>query len=193
MIFQHPYYLSFKQYCTVKVKNRIQDKILSVTWEDGKISNYPHIYLRDNCQCPLCFDKGASQRLTYNPVYNGFTKAVIKAAHVSQNGNVSVEWLNDDQHTSSSFSIDWLKANRFHTDYEDETKTVKRRLWDNKMKDNLPEFDFNAIVGDKSVLYQWLRCVMETGIARVINLPAGDGHIPKIADQVSHLRKSCYG
>ena len=193
MILQRPYYLSSKRYYAVHVENRLPDKMLSVTWEDGKVSHFPHIYLRDNCPCKSCFDKGAGQRLTYNPVYNGFTKAAIKTARINGDNNVSIEWLNDDQHTSSIFQLDWLKANRFHTKYDDETKTIERRLWDSKIKDELPEFDFNHIISDNLMLYKWLRCVMETGIARVVNIPDGDGQLYKIADQVSHLRRSCYG
>jgi len=35
---------------------------LEVTWNDGEQTSYPYIWLRDNCQCSVCFHSGAVTR-----------------------------------------------------------------------------------------------------------------------------------
>ena len=37
-------------------------KMLNVSWLDGRNSSYPHIFLRDNCQCPKCFHPETKSR-----------------------------------------------------------------------------------------------------------------------------------
>ena len=36
---------------------------LRVTWADDRISDYPFIYLRDNCQCSQCLQASSQQRI----------------------------------------------------------------------------------------------------------------------------------
>ena len=35
---------------------------LIVNWKDNLIDEYPLVWLRDNCQCPACFDQSSQSR-----------------------------------------------------------------------------------------------------------------------------------
>jgi len=35
---------------------------LEVTWNDGEQTSYPYIWLRDNCQCSMCFHASTMTR-----------------------------------------------------------------------------------------------------------------------------------
>jgi len=42
---------------------------LDVTWNDGEQTSYPYIWLRDNCQCSVCFHASAmTRRLLFHDV-----------------------------------------------------------------------------------------------------------------------------
>lgn len=45
-----------------KVEALDEGHLLCVQWEDGSESSYPCVWLRDNCQCPLCFLPSAGAR-----------------------------------------------------------------------------------------------------------------------------------
>ena len=39
------------------------DQMLKIIWNDKETCEFPHIFLRDNCQCPACFHPVAKSRL----------------------------------------------------------------------------------------------------------------------------------
>lgn len=45
-----------------KVEALDEGHFICVKWEDGSESSYPSVWLRDNCQCPLCFLPSAGAR-----------------------------------------------------------------------------------------------------------------------------------
>ena len=36
---------------------------VSIHWGDGRHDEYPSVWLRDNCQCPECYNKAARNRM----------------------------------------------------------------------------------------------------------------------------------
>jgi len=38
------------------------ERRLEVTWNDGEQTSYPYIWLRDNCQCSVCFHAPTATR-----------------------------------------------------------------------------------------------------------------------------------
>ncbi|EDV24686.1 uncharacterized protein TRIADDRAFT_26039 [Trichoplax adhaerens] len=194
IVLRRPYWLSSKLYYSIQVENRVQDKLVSVKWDDGKVTDYPHVYLRDNCRCPSCFDPQAQQRIISNPIYHNYTDAIVKTACMNENKDkLHLEWINDGEHTSSVFELDWLKAHRFTGDDKKDVHPIKRQLWGSEIQHDIPQFDFDRILNDKSELYRWLRCVMERGIALIVGLPKRAGQVEKVAAKIGHLRETIYG
>lgn len=194
-IYRRPDYLWPQlSYYSVQVENRIDDKLLSLKWEDGKVTEYPHIYLRDNCPCPSCYNPQTRQRVISNLIFDDYANATIKSAHVDQDKDeLHVEWTNDGQHESSIYQLDWLKDRRFASQAESQQVRINRNLWDSDTQNNLQRFDYNELIENKSQLYQWLRSILDHGIAIIDKVPDETSQVRKLANQVSYLRPSCYG
>ena len=53
------------QYLSSSIKHVNDDKkksMIHINWNNGEDSSYPHIFLRDNCQCEQCFHPHALSR-----------------------------------------------------------------------------------------------------------------------------------
>ena len=94
---QHPNHAFSQLYYSVQVQNRIQDKLLSIKWNDGKVINYPYIYLRDHCPSPSCYNPQPGKRTLLNSFLKEYDKVTIKTAHINPDTDeLHVEWINDD-------------------------------------------------------------------------------------------------
>ena len=75
----------------INIEDNQDDRLLKVTWEDGEEHLYPHLFLRDHCQCPDCFHPATkSRRLnTVETVDIGIQISDVKYTQVIT-GNVGV-------------------------------------------------------------------------------------------------------
>ncbi|GCB80691.1 hypothetical protein scyTo_0016330 [Scyliorhinus torazame] len=90
-----------------KVEAFDKQRCITVHWEDGSHSQYPYVWLRDNCQCPQCFLSSAKARkLSIEDLdVNIYAEKVTLT-----DSKISVVW--PDQHLSE-FDSNWLKIRRF--------------------------------------------------------------------------------
>lgn len=191
-ISQRPYVAFSQFYYSVQVENRIEDKLLSLKWDDGEIRNYPHYYLRD--QCPSCYNPQTRQRINSNLVLSNYAKTTIKTAHIDQDSDeLHVEWMDDGSYTSSRYRLDWLKTHQFVSPTDNKQFRMKRRLWDSNAELNVPRFDFNKVLSDKLELYEWLRSILQNGSAIIDNMPKKIGQIQRVTQQVTDIRQTAYG
>ncbi|EDV24687.1 uncharacterized protein TRIADDRAFT_25731 [Trichoplax adhaerens] len=195
IVLRRPYWLSSKLYYSIQVENRVQDKLVSVKWDDGKITDYPHVYLRDNCRCPSCFDPQAQQRIISNPIYHNYANATVRICDKGE--RLQIDWYEDEKHPYSEFKLDWLRKYRFSTE-EDEMVASNiyhrdRQIWGSEMLNKIPRYDFYALLQDKLELYRWLRSLIKIGITILDNVPEKPGQMHKLADRVSFLKLTTYG
>ncbi|RDD45920.1 Gamma-butyrobetaine dioxygenase [Trichoplax sp. H2] len=187
-----------KQGYAVQVSNNIDKKCLDVTWEDGVTTNYPHIYLRDHCRCPSCYDPQTKSRALFNCVYNSYIDCIAQDANVSENEKIiQVDWKDDNEHPVSRFPLDWLRAHRFSND--NELKTMNqvyiqdRHTWGKEMKDNIPIFDYQELHENDQTLYRWLKHLTTIGLTIVRNTPQEVGQVTKLIARVGYNRTTNYG
>ena len=191
-IFKRPIQAFSQLYYSVQVQNRVEDKLLSLQWDDGKVLNYPYIYLRDDRLCPSCYNP-PTKKHNSNFVDND-DKATIKSARIDQEKDeLHIEWINDGLHTSSSYRLDWLKSHGLVSIAENQQYRMKRRLWETHLKDIIPRFEFDKVLNDKLQLYEWLQTILQNGAAIIDNVPKQVGQLQRVALQVSDLRHSFYG
>ena len=192
-------WLSFSRHAySIRVQNRPENKCLDVTWEDGVTTNFPHLYLRDHCRCPSCFNPQTKSRAIFNCIYDSYLDSTAKNANLSQDQQtVQVDWENDDQHPVSHFPIEWLRANRFIT--QDEIAAMcriylkDRRTWGKEMSGKIPEFDCQQLHQDDQTLYNWLKCLTSVGLSIVKNVPQEVGQVTKLIERVGYVRTTNYG
>ena len=72
------------------------DEFLTVQWNDGKVDEFPHFYLRENCSCPKCFQPLKNARNMFPPKELDINVTAEKA-DIDCN-QLNVKWT--DGHTS---------------------------------------------------------------------------------------------
>ncbi|XP_048448879.1 gamma-butyrobetaine dioxygenase-like [Rhincodon typus] len=90
-----------------KVEAVDKQRCITVHWDDGNHSQYPYVWLRDNCQCPQCFLPSAKARKL--PIED-LDMNISADKVISTDAKISVVW--PDQHVSE-FDSNWLKARSF--------------------------------------------------------------------------------
>ncbi|RDD36325.1 Gamma-butyrobetaine dioxygenase [Trichoplax sp. H2] len=182
---------------SVAVENDIDNRQLHVKWDDGTTSRFPHIYLRDNCQCPNCFHPSAKQRnisdTSVLDAYDVDTKASQAQLHPDRQ-EIEIKW-DKDNHVSV-FDTNWLKMRRFPTDRDQVGHKIvysDRRLWGGDLNGDIPTTDFNEILHDDLALYKWLKNLAKVGLTLVKNVPEEVGQVERLADRIAYLRVTNYG
>lgn len=162
---------------------------LQVTWDDGHISHFHYIWLRDNCPCADCRHPQVGER-TLDP----FTiplDIVPEEVKLDETKALNIRWLGDG-HQSIYDSI-WLRQ---HT-YEPEEKAARRyrhTLWDtSSIGENFPEVTYNSTMADDMGLLTWLRLLRQYGFAIMHGVPTEPGQVAKVAECISYLRPSNFG
>ena len=61
--------------------------MLSITWNEKVNEKYPAVWLRDNCQCPKCYQASAFARL--HVMQKVDTEIKIQSTFLSNDGKVS--------------------------------------------------------------------------------------------------------
>ena len=64
--------------------------VLSITWNEKVTEKYPAVWLRDNCQCPQCYQASAFARL--HVMQKVDTEIKIQSTFLSNDGKVSINF-----------------------------------------------------------------------------------------------------
>ncbi|CAG0917146.1 unnamed protein product [Notodromas monacha] len=167
-------------------------KYLEVSWGNGEVARYPWVWLRDNCQCPKCFQPSAKARLL---VMKDLDVDCFPSEVKLEGSDVKVTW--QDGH-ESLWNPDWLQQHIF-----DDEKTLKSRetllrnkriMWkeDFQPKD-IPKGQFGQVLTSDEKLLEFLVNLEVHGIHLLENVPPMEGMIHKLADRVAFLRATNYG
>ncbi|NXI00349.1 BODG dioxygenase, partial [Pachycephala philippinensis] len=172
-----------------KVEALDKGHFVCVEWEDGSESSYPCIWLRDKCQCPLCFlpSAGACRLLFEGLDVNIVGKQVALADRkkVFEANHHSPCYLYSDEH-KSVYEAEWLKKRCF----SEEARALRScfsisslsecQYWGSDLQ--LPKIPFEEIMYNDEDAYKWLctlkkvRIVLLTGAATRQGELIGLGH-----------------
>ena len=165
------------------------DETLRVTWDDGHISHFHYIWLRDNCPCSNCRHPQVGER-TLDPFIIPLDIAP-EEVKLDEAKALNIKWPGDGH--QSIYDSSWLRQ---HT-YEPEEKTARRyrhTLWDtSSIVENLPEVTYETTMADDMGLLAWLRLLRQYGFAIMHGVPTERGQVTKVAEQISYLRPSNFG
>lgn len=102
------------------VNMKIDGRTIKVTFADNSKGTLPFLWLKDNCQCPACFDKVALGRnfLMQNLDIDIHPKKV----HMNGN-NVEITWSDDHE---STFDSKWFYARAFNAEARNKYKNLYR-------------------------------------------------------------------
>lgn len=95
-----------------RVKHLAQEsdeRLLTVSWNDGTTNRYPFVYLRDICRCPECFHDSSLQR-TFDSVAELHSGLIATKVDKHEDGKqIKLIWPN--KHVTI-FDADWLYERR---------------------------------------------------------------------------------
>lgn len=156
--------------------------VMEVAWYDGKNSNYPYVWLRDNCQCEACFDQYEKKRKTMASLETQCENLVPdKAKNLMEGTLLHVTWA--DGH-DSYYTANWLQEHCFERgmepymrhNYSPEPQLWNAKLCESMKKQNLFAYDELVDSSDDSKLLTLLAILQSVGFVKISGAPiGGDG------------------
>ena len=196
----HSKALREKESFIAKVEDDEDKRLMKIIWQDGRENLYPHLFLRDHCQCEECFHPSTKSRKldTIGTVDIDITISDIEYDG-GNDGKLSITW--PDNH-KSVFDADWLLSRAFPpkdaesipdtTDLND----LSMVAWDtNMIKKQLPFVDYDTITKNESKLKEHLENLLRYGFSIIRKSPKDMKVLKSLADLMclSIISKTNYG
>lgn len=89
-----------------------ENECLVITWNDGKVDEFPYLYLRENCRCPTCYTDERKSRTMYSPKEIDVNVTADSTIWNTDDDNLVISW--GDGHCSQ-YSAEWLKYTSLKT------------------------------------------------------------------------------
>ncbi|KAJ8333960.1 hypothetical protein SKAU_G00412790 [Synaphobranchus kaupii] len=166
------------------------ERLVQVKWEDGSHSLYPFVWLRDNCQCPVCTLHSAKARSLLLSQLD--VNTTVDQVTLMEPTKVSIVW--PDQHTSE-YDADWLKKRCFSPKarraQQEELFLNKRAHWGSDLQ--IPTASFEEVLHDNKAALDWLMALRKVGIIFLKGAPVKQGQVARLSQRIGYLRLTFYG
>ena len=147
--------------CFSEIKVDNESGNIEMHWSDGRHSDVPYEFLRDNCQCPSCFYEPATQSLTLLPDVLREAQQGIDTAELYQD-EIVVQWKSGHL---SKFKLDWLRKRVFAEPRPGTVGDLEHILWGSEHSANLKFFNFAKLMESDSYLLEWMKILTTEGIS----------------------------
>jgi gamma-butyrobetaine dioxygenase len=161
---------------------------VDVVWSDGRRTPFHHIWLRDNCSCPVCVHQVTKEQMF--ELVTVPADARPASAIVDAEGALVVTW-SEDSHVSR-FHPGWLRHHAYDNASRSE-RTATRTTWDSSTFDAPPTFDALAVLTEDDALYEWLSALARYGVSRVRNLDCTEDAIGDLVARIGIVRETNFG
>ncbi len=166
---------------------------IKVTWENKRVSHFPYVFLRDNCQCPACYHPRSGQRFVLIGEAMESARRGVKNVDLKHD-QIRVKWACGHE---SEFSLEWLKDRGFVDDMAKRRKQHPVRGFQNilwKSDHNVTFIEFDAVMKDDQVLYKWMKTLLTEGICILRNAATETGQLKVLASRsCGKLLSTMYG
>jgi alpha-ketoglutarate-dependent taurine dioxygenase len=162
--------------------------MLGIEWSDGTSSEFASLWLRDNLREDR--DPHSGQRLIDIADLPESPRIRSAAAH---NGSVQVEWESEPR--PASFELQWLLAHAANRPDQRPQFTPKPWLEGARL-DAARDFAWAAFSdarSDRGQRAQWLRRLLQDGIAFLSKVPSSDAGILEAAALMGRVAETNYG
>ncbi len=161
-------------------------KHATVRWNDGHLSIYDAVWLRDNC--PADRDAKTGQRLV--DIADSPENPAIGAVSQNSSGAVLITWRGEPK--SSWFPLDWLREHCYCSQHRG-ARAHAPVQWRADQLGSLLWMSHAELLASKHARARWLRAIADQGIAFLSGVPAQDGQVLEIARIVGYVRETNYG
>lgn len=170
------------------IKGTKNSKTVEVVFEDKSRTLYPHVWLRDNCQCPKCFHKETIHR---HFLIDELDLNIEPKDLQLKDGGLRVTW--NDGHISF-FTGQWLRQRSLDEATRAKYRTrwsVPKVYWGSDFK--VPEMDFQAVMTDDKALLDWLVIFEKYGVALLKDAPTKVGPLRELIEKIGFMKPMHYG
>lgn len=163
-------------------------RALRVRWDDGRMSEYHYVWLRDNCGCPRCRHPQTLERI-FDPasVPEGLRPAAVT---LDADGVLLIGW--PDHPEASRYEPAWLRAHCYSEAGRSE-RTPRPHTWGAELAGAMPTFDHCEVLTQDGVLRAWVAALRDTGVALVRGGPPREGALLDVARRIGRLRETNFG
>lgn len=169
------------------ISAQIDARWVSVSWDDGRVSRFHHVWLRDNCPCDACVAQ-ATKEQTFELI-SVPARDLVPVSLVWTGSSLSLVWTGGHP---SVYDAGWLRAHDYSTDASRRGGPV-RVLWDASIVEP-PTFDGAAIhAGDDDELLAWLTAMESHGCALLRGVPCTETAVGEVAGRIGIVRETNFG
>ena len=173
----------------ISIKNiSKKEKSIKIEWNDGEISNFHFLWLRDNC--PSGIHPTARQR-SFNLL------SVSEKIHptnfkIINDKKLEIEWSEGNH--KSLYDLNWLR-NHCYTISNNKKYNSPYILWDSKLNKKLKSIsiEHTDVMNNDDGLIKWLEKLHYYGISIIKNAPVEKKSALKILNRISHIRETFFG
>ena len=158
-------------------------------WDDGRVSRFEGLWLRDNCACPSCRHPQAMERL-----YMFIDHEPPRITHVTRPTTdvLEVHFSQGTEHHVSRFDTAWLRQHCYSGAARSEAQAT-RALWDAGLNDAVPIVDFGAFMETEEGLRAWITAIRSHGIVLLQGVPQVSGKLLDVARRIGPVRHTNFG
>ncbi|XP_059091646.1 gamma-butyrobetaine dioxygenase-like [Tigriopus californicus] len=171
---------------------RVQEseECLTIETNNSESYSYPFLWLRDNCQCPQCFNSSSQSRSSF---LRDLPPSVKPSAIQVKGSGLKAQITWNDGH-ESTFESQWL-LDRVFSDHVDKQvgKRSEPTVWDASYKSTLMTFDYEEILTKKSTMLEWLQSLDTMGLTMISGMPPEVKSLPTLIEAVAFPRSTHYG
>ncbi|XP_033098452.1 gamma-butyrobetaine dioxygenase-like [Anneissia japonica] len=161
---------------------------LHILWDDGSMTRYPYLWIRDNCGCSQCFNKDMNQRLFSYKTFN----ADVKLVDVQNESPGAIALRGTDDHITT-LNFAWLRDKGAELLEGKPDIHLTKVHWGADIISILPVFQYDEVISDYATMYEWMKSIKIFGIGRINGAPKESGELMNIAKRIAHVRKTLFG
>jgi gamma-butyrobetaine dioxygenase len=163
----------------------LEPRWVRVRWEDGRVSRYHHLWLRDNC--PQLRHPATGHRTVDTAQIPADCRPT--AVEVVGGDDLRVTWASDGH--VSTYPASWLAAN----DYSNGVRNARPVpvLWDAADIDVIPRASYPRLTADDAVRRRFLTGFVRYGLGLLSDVPCMPGTVLEVAARFGEVRTTSWG
>ncbi|MBT3830363.1 MAG: DUF971 domain-containing protein [Gammaproteobacteria bacterium] len=169
----------------------VAEQRLIITWDDGKISHYPFVWLREYSPDAGTFnDITREQNIAVTDLPD---KLNISSTEIGADGSVIVNW--QPENLDSRYHPGWLRAH-CPSNPKPNFELPKRTLWTatrTAASQTFPPTFSGAQIDTDKEFSEWLGALHSSGVAVITDLPIAPEALEKVVDRIGPIRTSNFG
>ena len=172
-----------------RIREVTQGDIASrVDWDDGHVSEFHWVWLRDNCGCASCTHPETHERTV--DILSWPEDIHPESLSLNDDGALEIIWSSGGH--ASRYTPGWLRAHCYSAHARAERRAAPI-LWDGGLGGELPVIQHTDIVAGDAGVVHWLHNLRDYGVALIRGVPCEKGQVKRLAGRIGPVRETNFG